>query len=73
MDDRLTELEVKSAYQEQRLRTLDDVLLEQSKRIDELEKSVVTLERALRRVRNELANEPVSGALPEEDPVPNSG
>lgn len=73
MDDRLTELEVKSAYQEQRLRTLDDVILEQSKRIDDLEKSVATLERALRRVRQEISAEHVSGAFPEEDPVPNSG
>lgn len=73
MDDRITELEVKSAYQEDRIKQLDDVCVEQSRRIDDLEKNVELLERALRRVRQEITKDPIAGALPEEDPVPNSG
>lgn len=73
MDERITELEVKSAYQEDRIRQLDDVIIEQAKRLDELEKHVELIERALRRVRHEMVKDPIAGALPEEDPVPNSG
>ena len=73
MSDRVTELEVKSAYQEDRIRQLDDVIVEQARRLDALEKNVELLERALRRVRQEMATDPVAGAMPEDDPVPNSG
>lgn len=72
--ERVTNLEVKLSYAEDTLEKLNAVMIEQG---DALEKATSTLE-AMRRVVVEVRAQmgeagEVEGALPEQDPVPNSG
>ncbi|MCA9715414.1 MAG: SlyX family protein [Myxococcales bacterium] len=62
-ETRIVELEIRSAYQEQRLVELDDVLREFADR-------VVALERQLAELREQLTQEPGSPIGPADDPPP---
>jgi uncharacterized coiled-coil protein SlyX len=71
-DARIVEIEIKLSYAEQRVADLDETVLEQSRRIDQLEETVRLLRVALTRMAQTGEGE-VLGAMPEDDPVPNSG
>jgi uncharacterized coiled-coil protein SlyX len=72
-ENRLQELEMKVAFLEETLDDLNRGLVEEALRGSRLEGEIVVLKEALRRLSNKDAGQEILGAIPEEDPVPNSG
>jgi uncharacterized coiled-coil protein SlyX len=71
----LVDIEIKLAWQDEKIEQLHSALVDKEKRITTLEEQVERLEKAVRIVaqRQGAGTQEVAGAHPEEDPVPRSG
>jgi uncharacterized coiled-coil protein SlyX len=71
----LVDIEIKLAWQDEKIESLHTALVDKEKRLTSLEEQVARLEKALRIVaqRQGSPEQEVAGAHPEEDPVPRSG
>lgn len=73
-NDPVVELEIKVVYAEQRVADLDATVVEQARRLTELEEEVRVLREALRRLAGQRGSgADVLGAYDSDDPVPRSG
>ena len=71
----LVDIEIKLAWQDEKIESLHSALVDKEKRLTSLEEQVARLEKALRIVAQRQGSpaQEVAGAHPEDDPVPRSG
>lgn len=74
LQGRVTNLEVKLSYAEDTLEKLNAVVVEQGDALESATKTLEAMRRVVVEVRAQMGEAgDVEGALPEQDPVPNSG
>jgi uncharacterized coiled-coil protein SlyX len=73
LEKRLEDLEVRIAFQEKSFDDLNQALAEETQRSTRMEAEIHVLKEALRRLSSRGKEPEVLGAMPEDDPVPNSG